>query len=139
MYDTILVGTDGSASANRAVVHALEQAERFGAALHAVFVVDTGRYDETALSSAELVMNDLEDAGQQLLEDIATRADDLDVEYVTRCCHGNPHSELVSYADSIDADLIVLGFQGQSHPKTDIMGSVSDRVLRNAGRPVLVV
>ncbi len=139
MYDTILVGTDGSASANRAVVHALEQAERFGAVLHAVFVVDTGRYDETALSSAELVTNDLEDAGQQLLEDIVTRADDLDVEHVTRCCHGNPHSELVSYADSIDADLIVLGFQGQSHPKTDIMGSVSDRVLRNAGRPVLVV
>ena len=139
MYDTILVGTDGSASANRAVVHALDQAEQYDSTLHAIFVVDTGRYDETALSSAEIVINELEDLGQMLLEEIETRAADLGVEHVSRCCHGDPHAEIIGYADSIDADLIVLGFQGQSHPQTDIMGSVADRVLRNAGRPVLVV
>ena len=34
MYDRILVATDGSADANRAVTHALEQAEQHGAEAH---------------------------------------------------------------------------------------------------------
>jgi nucleotide-binding universal stress UspA family protein len=33
----------------------------------------------------------------------------------------------------------VLGYQGQSHTRTDHIGSVTDRIVRNAGRPVLVV
>jgi len=64
MYDTVLVGTDGSASANRAVTHALDEAEQHDAALHAIFVVDTGRYAEPALSSSELVTDEIEDWGK---------------------------------------------------------------------------
>jgi nucleotide-binding universal stress UspA family protein len=141
MYETILVGTDGSASANRAVVHALEQAEQAGegTTLHAIFVVDTGRYGEPALSSSELVTEDIEDWGHEQLQEVVERAEGLGVETVTRCCHGNPHKEIIEYADSIDADVVVLGYQGQSHSETERLGSVTDRVVRNAGRPVLVV
>jgi len=53
--DTIVVATDGSDGGDRAVEHALELANRYGAALHAMFVVDTDRYGEPALSTAELV------------------------------------------------------------------------------------
>jgi len=37
----------------------------------------------------------------------------------------------------LDADLIVIGFQGQSHNRTGKIGSVADRVVRYADRPVL--
>lgn len=139
MYDTILVGTDGSGPANRAVTHALEQAERYDATLYGIFVVDTTRYAEPALSSAELVTDEIGDWGEQQLEEIRERAESLDVEVVTRCCHGDPHQEIINYADDVDADMIVLGYQGQSHSETDHMGSVANRVLQNAGRPVLIV
>lgn len=139
MYETILVATDGSGPANRAVTHALEQAERADAELHAIFVVDTSRYAEPALSSAELATDELEDWGQEQLDEILERAENLDIEAITRCCHGKPHVEIINYADSVDADLVVLGYQGHSHTETNSIGSVTDRVVQNVGRPILVV
>ncbi len=139
MYDVILVATDGSGSANRAVVHALEQSEQYDATLHGIFVVDTGIYDEPALSSAELVTDGREDVGRDALNEIDERATDLEVDFVARCCHGKPHDEIVSYADEIDADLVVMGYQGETHSMENHLGSTTDRVVRTAGRPVLVV
>ena len=139
MYDTILVATDGSGPANRAVTHALEQAEEHGADLHAVFVVDTDRYSEPALSSAELMTMEVEEWGNNQLEDVEERAHQLDIDVTTRCCHGKPYREIINYADQVDADFIVLGYQGHSHTDTDQIGSVTDRVVQAAGRPVFVV
>lgn len=139
MYDTVLVATDGSGPANRAVTHALEQAEQARAELHAIFVVDTDQYSEPALSSIEIQTNEIEDWGQQELGEVAERAESLDVDVVTKCCHGKPHTEIIAYGDEIDADLLVLGYQGHSHDGMEQIGSVTDRVVQNAGRPVLVV
>jgi len=137
MYDTILVPTDGSDPANRAVEHGLELAERFGATLHALYVVDTRRYGEPALSSAEIVLQELEEDGNALVTDIAERGDNRGVVVETRVCHGAPHEEIITYADETDADLIVMGYQGHSHSIEGHMGSVADRVTQRAGRPVL--
>jgi nucleotide-binding universal stress UspA family protein len=138
MYDRILVATDGSASGNRAVTHALEQAEQHGAEVHAIFVVDTDRYSEPALSSTELETNEIEEWGNQELSEVVDRGEQLEIDVVSRCCHGKPYQEIISYADEIDANLIVLGYHGHSHTETDQIGSVADRVVQNAGRPVLV-
>lgn len=139
MYDRILVATDGSGSANRAVTHALEQAEQHGAELHVMYVVDTDQYTEPALSSEELNTNKIEEWGNAQLREVADRAESLDIDVTTRCCHGKPYEEIINYGDDIDVDLIVLGYQGHSHTKTDQIGSVTDRVVQNAGRPVLVI
>lgn len=137
MYSTILVPTDGSDSANRAVEHAIELAERFDAALHAMYVVDTNRYGEPALSSAEVVLHELEEDGHRLVSAVADRADNTGITTDTMVCHGRPHEEIIDYADDIDADLIVMGYQGQGHRLEGHMGSVADRVTQSAGRPVL--
>ena len=139
MYDTILVGTDGSGPASRAIVHAIELAEQHNATLHGVFVVDTSVYGEPALGSEELFTHKIEEQGTDYLRDLERRARDLDVECVRRCLHGRPHESIVSYADDIDADVIVLGYQGQSHTRSETLGSVTDRVIRTAGRPTLIV
>ncbi|WP_267643361.1 universal stress protein [Haloarchaeobius amylolyticus] len=138
MYDRILVATDGSADANRAATHALEQAERHGAELHALFVVDTDRYAEPALSSTELDTTEIEDWGGEQLDEIVDRGEQLGLTVTTRCCHGKPYVEIINYADEVDADLIVLGYHGHSHTETEQIGSVTDRVVQNAGRPVLI-
>ena len=137
MYDTILVPLDGSDSSNRAAEHALELAERFDSSLHSLFVVDTRLYGEPSLSSTEIVVDELEDHGHELLEEYAGRTDNRGIETETRVCHGVPHDEIVAYADSIDADAIVMGYQGQTHRHK--IGSVAERVVRDGSRPVFTV
>jgi nucleotide-binding universal stress UspA family protein len=139
MYDTILVPTDGSDSASRAVEHALELGEQFGATVHALYVVDTSRYGEPALSSAEIVLNELEEEGHELVSEIAERAEPLGVGVETLVCHGRPNEEIVTYADEVDADVIVMGYHGHSHTVEDNMGSVARRVTQAVDRPVLTM
>jgi nucleotide-binding universal stress UspA family protein len=90
------------------------------------------------LSSAELILDDFEDRAQSLLNDIAERAADADFELVTEQFHGEPHDEILSYADEVDADLLILGRHGLSRTGHHI-GSVSDRVVDNSDRPVHLV
>lgn len=135
MYDSILVPTDGSDGGNGAVKHSFEIAERFGATIHTQYVVDTDKYGEPALSSPELVIDELEEEEQELLDEIAERGNNLGIEVTTRCVHGSPHEVIIQTAAEVDADVIVMGYQGKSHTKH--IGSVTDRVLRSAGRPVL--
>lgn len=139
MYDTILVPTDGSEPANRAVEHALKLGEHYEAAVHAMYVVDTGRYGDPALSSAELVLTELEEEGQAIVDAVADRGDDRGLAVETCVCHGRPDEEITDYADEVDADVIVMGFQGQSHTRTDLIGSVAQRVLQSTDRAVLTV
>ncbi|MFB6178711.1 MAG: universal stress protein [Halorientalis sp.] len=137
MYETILVPLDGSDSANRAAEHALELAKRFDAALHSLYVGDTRLYGEPGLSSTEIVVNELEDHGTELVSAFADRADNSGIDVTTRVCHGVPHAEIIDYASEIDADAIVLGYQGQTHRQK--IGSVAERVVRHGGRPTLTV
>lgn len=137
MYDTILVPTDGSDPANRAIEHALELADKYDAVIHAMFCVESHRYGEPALSSAEIVLANLEDRGADMLEEIADRADNVGIECSWNVCHGRPWVEIMKTAEELDADLIVIGFQGQSHRRPGKIGSVAERILRNSDRPVL--
>jgi nucleotide-binding universal stress UspA family protein len=136
IYDTLLVPYDGSDGANRAVEHAFDLAEHYGATVHALFVVDTHRYGEPALSTTELVVNEITAEGTDMLQRLAERADNEDIEMATECCHGHPYAEILDYADEIDADLVVMGYEGQSHQEH--IGSTVERVVRSGRRPVLI-
>jgi nucleotide-binding universal stress UspA family protein len=57
----------------------------------------------------------------------------------TRLLRGDPTDEIVAYADTIDADLIVVGSRGHGTLASALLGSVSRGILREARRPVLVV
>lgn len=124
IYQRILVPTDGSESADRAVEHTLTLAEQYGATVHALHVVDTSRYGEPALSSTEIVLHELEERGHDLLDEIAAKADDRGLAVETKLPHGRPHREITDYADEVETDLIVLGYQGQSHELEGHIGSV---------------
>ena len=137
MYETILVPTDGSDPANRAVEHALTLADRYDARVHAMYCVETHRYGEPALSSAELVLNRLEERGQAMLEEFAARADNDGIECSWHVCHGRPWDAIRETADDQNADLIVIGYQGESHRRDGKIGSVAERVVRTADCPVL--
>ena len=52
---------------------------------------------------------------------------------------GRPHWEIINYAEANQEDLIVMSTRGQSGPSRWLMGSVSDRVVRGANVPVVMV
>ena len=134
MYDTILVATDGSEAAERAVVQAADLAETFDAHLYAVYVVDTGRYGRDVLEESTGVLDDLEARGRGLLEDVAARCD---AEVTTELRRGRPDEEIDALAAELDADLVVLGNRGLGTGPDGQIGSVAERVVRSVGRPVI--
>ncbi|WP_137290677.1 universal stress protein [Natronorubrum halophilum] len=134
MYDTILVATDGSDAANRAIDHATDLASSFDADLYAIYVVDTTRYGRSVLSEAGDVLEELEGRGAEVLEDVAARTD---VDLTAEIRSGRPDEEIDSYASAIEADLVVLGNRGLGSGPDEQLGSVAERVVRTAGRPVI--
>lgn len=137
MYRNILVPTDGSDRARAATARALAVAERDGAALHALHVVETDLTGEPALSTVELVVDDLEDAGHELVDELAAAARERGLPCTRRVCHSDPAEEILAYADEVGADLVVLGLAGWSHRYR--AGEVAEEVAAKARQDVLAV
>lgn len=135
MTTTIVLPTDGSDAARQATAHAIALAARNDATVHALFVVDTRDLGEPALSSLELLIDEYEDRGRSILEQVEAVASEYDVPVETRCCHGDPSEEIIAYADAVGADLIVLGERGETHER--LPGEVT-RKLTEADRRVVV-
>ncbi|WP_101294260.1 universal stress protein [Halegenticoccus soli] len=140
MYANVLIPIDGSEGARRGVEHALALGERYGARIHALYVVDESVYGGTAaLSSEELSLERIERRGEELLEEIERRAADRGLEANCACVRGTPHRAILSYAADNEVDLIVMGKHGRSAHGPPHLGSTTDRVLRLADVPVLPV
>jgi nucleotide-binding universal stress UspA family protein len=122
MFDRCLIATDGSDCARRAAKYGLELAARYDAA---VDVVSVYRGDEAQ--------------GQATLDDIADLAADVGVAVDTELLSGKPAKSIVNYADETGADLIVVGRRGRSGVRERLLGSITERVLRRSGPPVLTV
>lgn len=138
MYDTILLPTDGSEAVAGAIDHAIELAQASDATLHVLYVVDTGAMVAVPEVESRTIQGVLEDAGEQAIADVRERARENDVDLVTVIERGRVHRKIIDYANDHDVDLIVMGTQGRSGLDRVLLGSVADRVIRQAGRPVLV-
>jgi len=133
MFDTVVLATDGSKSVERAVTVALDLAERFDAAVHALYIVD-----ETEIEAApERVREDLEtalhDQADDALEEIQARAEDVQ----TAVREGVPATEICTYAEAVDADLVATGTRGRHGAHSFLLGSVAEAVVRRSPVPVL--
>jgi nucleotide-binding universal stress UspA family protein len=140
MYDDILVPTDGSAGTEEALTHALDVARRRGARIHALSVVDRRIYLSADRDQQDAILRSLTDDAEAAVAAVHDRAADAGVETTTVVRDGVPHSEILRYADEADVDLVVIGTHGRTgRDKLVNMGSVTERVVANAGRPVLVI
>ncbi|ERH07943.1 MAG: universal stress protein UspA related nucleotide-binding protein [Halonotius sp. J07HN4] len=138
MYDAILVPTDGSEPASTAVEHAIDLAANASGTLHALSVVDSSAYASLDVSS-QSALDSLETNAEEATESIAETAADAGVDTVTEVSVGSPHTQITDYADAVDADLIVMGTHGRTGLDRVLLGSVTERVVRDAPCPVLTV
>ena len=139
----ILVATDGSLSAKQAVQFGLELAEEQGAKL--VFVHVAPRFEVlpfpvTGIGSAQVkVAHKPNEHDLQPLEEAVRLAEERALHCESRLLLGEPAKKIVELADSIQADLIVVGSHGHGAISSALLGSVSRGVLHRAKRPVLIV
>ena len=135
----ILIATDGSPSAQEAVDVGLELAKEQGADVTFVHVTPAeeirgGRGGAHALTHREEI-----DESETALKDASEAADAAGVSYALERFSGVTVDTIVALADAKNADMIVLGNRGRNAVASALLGSVSQGVVHEAKRPVLVV
>lgn len=136
MYDRILIPTDGSTEAEDALEHTVELAAAFDAMVHGLYVVDTERYGD--IGHFEPFEERLTKLGREALATVERTASAHDVEVVTELRTGTVHREINDYCAEHDIDVVVMGPRGRSKLDRLLVGSVTERVVRTADRPVIV-
>lgn len=140
MYDDILVPTDGSDGVDRTLDHALDLAKNHDATVHALYVVDRRLYFAADDEDRESVRDRLEADGAEAVERIRERAESVGVDCVTDVHEGYPDRDIVDYATEQNVDVIVMGTHGRTgRDRLAHLGSVTERVVENAGCPVFVI
>lgn len=142
MYHRIVVGTDGSSTADCAVDVAGGLALLMGAAVHVVSAYRPARaaavlagggggqpwFGEEERSDAEAV-----------LEGAAARLSRVDLAVIAISRLGDAADVLLAVAEEIDADLIVVGNRGLTGVRRYLLGGVADRVAHHAPCSVHIV
>jgi nucleotide-binding universal stress UspA family protein len=141
MYDTIVVGTDGSPPALHAVSHAASLAAATGAHLHIAMATPSIPIvvaPDMLIASADWT-DATNEATRRALESAAEAAAATGVETSTHQLAGDPADALLALCDEIDADLLVVGSRGMQGARRFLLGSVLSRCAHHAHRSVLIV
>ena len=142
MFDRILLPTDGSDAAKPAIEMALNLADVHGATLHVLVIVNqpvsVSGVGE-GFSGLDNLMDRLEERGEQATDTIAKEANERGVETTGAVRRGNPHDDILNYANEQNIDLIVMATHGRTGVKRALLGSVTEDVVRHSEIPVLTV
>jgi len=128
----ILYATDFSSYSNQAYFHAIALAESHGASLTILYV-----YAPSFGTPAGQDEGANRQYWREQLRQIRPVDPKIPVQHVF--LEGDPATEIVRYAGEAGMDLIVMGTHGRTGLERLLMGSVAERVLREAPCSVLVV
>jgi nucleotide-binding universal stress UspA family protein len=145
MIRSIVVGTDGSDTAAKAVQEAADLAAAVGAAVNLVSAyvpVSNQRLREEAREApgdVQWQVTPREDV-DTMLEDAEKTVEKAGVKDVkTHAREGDPADAILDVAEEESADLIVVGNKGMSGAKRFLLGSVPNKVSHHAPCSVLIV
>ena len=136
----ILIATDGSPEAREAIEYGLELAEEQHATATLLQVIPP--MDWTQLDRGAVIRpipEEIEKRRGIALDEAASLAGAHGVPVTFEVVAGVPADEIVAYADNHDIDLTVVGSRGRGAVAGVLLGSVSQAVLHESRRPVLVV
>ena len=144
MFRSIVVGTDGSETARKAVRDAIELAGTVGARLDIVSAyepVSGQRLREEAREvppDIQWQVNPREDV-EATLEEAREEVGDSGVDVETFAREGDPADAILDVAEERGADLIVVGNKGMTGAKRFLLGSVPNKVSHHAPCSVLII
>jgi nucleotide-binding universal stress UspA family protein len=143
-YRNVVVGTDGSETAENAVRHAAELAKACGARLTVVtgFVPHPegeAERQQEAPPDVRWMITDASQADERARRG-RTIARELGLDdVVLRVDSGDPAAILIDAADETDGDVIVVGSKGMTSAKRFILGNVPNKVSHHAPCDVVIV
>lgn len=140
----ILVPTDFSETSDAALDYALPLAERLGASLQLLHVLDDpfvteGLSSEAYITEAPPLRTAMLQDAQERLAHRAIPATPGTVRVETEVLFGHGAKTIAEYAANLDMDLIVMGTHGRTGVAHFLLGSVAERLVRTAPCPVLTV
>jgi nucleotide-binding universal stress UspA family protein len=143
-FQSIVVGTDGSETAKKAVEQAADLAKTSGGELH--IVMAAGTVPEQRLRSERAGAPDdvahtigpTEDTEAEL-RDAAKPYEDAGIKVHTHAKSGDPADAIITVAESNGADLIVVGNKGMTGAKRFFLGAVPNKISHHAPCSVLIV
>jgi nucleotide-binding universal stress UspA family protein len=141
MFKSIVVGTDGSETADIALRRAIELAALTGGKLHVVSAYEpaparVGGNRPVAEASEWTVGSDFK--VEAVLQRAQDEANAGSVDFEVHAPKGDAADSLIAAAKEHDADLIVLGSRGMRGARR-VLGSVPNKVSHNAPCDVLIV
>ena len=144
MYKKILVPLDGSALAEKAIPHATALAKGTGAEVTLTTVVQltlgvAGAKLEAMPEYAAERRAALTGEAMIYLQKVQKNLTDQGVLAKSVTLEGDIASEIINYAEKNDFDLIAMATHGRSGIKRFVLGSVAEKVIRSAGKPVLLI
>lgn len=140
----ILCPVDFSDGSRQAVDVALALARDAGAELRVVHIAQqvpalVPFTDPLAQVPTPWTPEELEAVRRDLVAFVTAEGRGSGVRVECVCLQGNPARQILKDAESVPADLIVLGTHGRSGFTRFLLGSVTEKVLRHASCPVLTV
>lgn len=136
-FKKILIGFDGSAQSEKATEVGLSLAQSLDSK---VLLFAVARPPEPAtMVELNAMLDDAREHFEEKFGNIALRAKVLEVDMETDIAVGHPVEQIVHRAETDHVDLIVLGRRGMSRFEKMLVGSTSEKVLRYAHCPVMVV
>jgi nucleotide-binding universal stress UspA family protein len=140
MHQVIVVGTDGSATAEHAVQRAATLAKLTGARLELV----SGYREDYSIAAGTMMptgnlAEDARNAASGCLEEAAAKLRSGGLEVETHCMGGDPAAALIDIAEATNADLIVVGSKGMKGTRRFVLGNVPNKVSHHAPCSVMIV
>lgn len=136
MFKTIVLALDGSDGSRRAIPVAVELARRDGAKI----VIAHVEQDVAGKGGGPIPATE-----DEIQAEVRGQADELSAQGIETSVEmrnvmlGGPAHAIEEIAEGADADLIVVGTRGQSPVAGLLLGSVTQRLLHIARRPVLSI
>ncbi|MEA1993892.1 MAG: universal stress protein [Euryarchaeota archaeon] len=142
MYKKILIATDGSKHSSRAERHGLKLAKEMGATVTALYVAEIEVTYAPPMSTippsvAEEHIEEHKEMGKEIVTKVAEKGKKIGIDVNPLVVVGHPTSEILKHAKT--HDIVVMGTLGRSGIVSLLLGSVTEKVVRHADVPVLVV
>ena len=142
-FSRVLCAVDFSDFSRHALDHAVAVSKWYSSRLTLLHVIDPIIFPHPGPLMAEFgaaVVSDADrNAARGRLEAWIKIAADCGVPADLVLRDGNPARQILNCAESLAADLVVLGTHGRSGFERFVVGSVAEKVLRKSPRPVLTI
>lgn len=137
MFRTILVAVDGSPITGRVLAAAADITRQYESDLHCIYVIETGWSEGDV--TRELVIRELEEESAALLAGFEQELLRQGIRSTVHLRRGHPGEVILTVAEKLGADLVVIGSVGKSQISRMLSGSVSTFVVTHSPVATLVI